>query len=167
MSKEAAKAAWEIDFERELAYADEEESETPEEQIIAGIRERMALGRIRFDQIMSQHIHCKHGSGRFDCIGINEKTVVVGEVVLTLKRADVRHFAADRMEFFKRAFSRHAEGKKVQGVLIYQKARAGAVEEALKLKMKVFRAEDDKTLRAVKTSADIPKRTKTQSHKRR
>ncbi|MGI9336911.1 MAG: hypothetical protein ACR2P4_00155, partial [Gammaproteobacteria bacterium] len=71
------------------------------------------------------------------------------------------------MELFKRSrYHLLAKGKEVRGVLIYQKAKKGAVEEALKLNMKVFRAEDDKTLRPVKTPADIPKRTQTKTHKR-
>lgn len=185
MPKAAAKAPWEVAIERLAATVSEsakemaefrkimgahttEEGEMLENDVAAAIVKDMALGGVKFDEVITNaHVHHgKHGDGEFDWIGINGKIIMVGETRRTLERGAVRHFVADRMELFRRAFWRYAKGREVQGVLIYQKAKAGAVEEALKLKMKVFRAEDDKTLRPVKTAADIPKRTNTKSHKR-
>ncbi|MGI9337248.1 MAG: hypothetical protein ACR2P4_01895 [Gammaproteobacteria bacterium] len=151
-------------FDTELT----EEGEMLECDVAAAIVEDMSLGGVKFDEVITNaFVHGKHGNGEFDWIGINGKITMVGETKRTLNLGDVRRFVFDRMELFKHSrYSNLAKGKEVRGVLIYQKARKGAVEEALKLKMMVFRAEDDKTLRPVKTPADIPKRTQTKTHKR-
>ncbi len=145
-----------------------EEGEMLEHDVASAIVNDMSLGGVEFDEVISNaHVHGKHGDGEFDWIGINGKIAMVGETRRTLECRGVRHFLFDRMELFKRSrYSHLAKGKELRGVMIYQKARKGAVEEALKLNMLVFRAEDDKTLRPVKTPADIPKRTQTKTHKR-
>ncbi|MGI9338416.1 MAG: hypothetical protein ACR2P4_07910, partial [Gammaproteobacteria bacterium] len=185
----AAKADWEIAIEKmaktvaESAARSEEglaelhkimgtetteEGEMLEHDVAAAIVGDMSIGGVEFDEVTTNaHVHGKHGNGEFDWIGINGKIIMVGETKRTLKRDDVRRFVFDRLELFRRSrYHILAKGKEVRGVLIYQKARKGAVEEALKLKMMVFRAEDDKTLRPVKTLADIPKRNQTKTHKR-
>ncbi|MGI9338295.1 MAG: hypothetical protein ACR2P4_07300 [Gammaproteobacteria bacterium] len=145
-----------------------DEGEMLEQQVAAAIIKKMALGGVCFDEVITNaHVHGKHGDGEFDWIGINGKITMVGETRRTLERGDVRRFFADRMELFKRSrYNHHAKGKEVRGVMIYQTAKAGAVEEALKLGMMVFRAEGKKTLRPVQTPADIPpKRTQTKTRK--
>ena len=166
--KRAAESKEEMaELRRIMGIQPTEEGEMLEYDVAAAIVRDMALGGVKFDEVITNaFVHGKHGEGEFDWIGINGKITMVGETRRTLNRGDVRRFFADRMELFRRAFPHYAKGRKVQGAMIYQKAKAGAIEEALKLKMKVFRAEDDKTLRPVRTIADIPKRTRTKTHKR-
>ena len=144
-----------------------DESEMLEQQVAAAIIKKMALGDVRFDEVITNaQVYGKYGDGEFDWVGINGKITIVGETRRALSRGDARLFFKDRVELFKRAFPHYAKGKQVQGALVYQTAKAGAVKEALDLGMIVFRAEGKKTLRPITTPADIlPKRTKTQTHK--
>ncbi len=144
-----------------------DEGEMLEQQVAAAIIKKMALGGVCFDEVITNaHVHGKHGDGEFDWIGINGKITMVGETRRTLERGDARYFFHDRLELFRRAFPKDAEGKEVRGAMIYQKAKKGAVEEALKLQMMVFCAEGDKTLRPVKTPGDIHNPNETKTHKR-
>ena len=91
----------------------------------------------------------------YDIVAENGKMTVAMKVKHTLRLTDVRRFVK-RLSLFDRAFPEMAEGKTVQGGMIYQtvRNREETVAEALKAGLLLLHAEGKKGLRQVKTVAD-------------
>lgn len=140
----------------EVGYFVNGEGEMLEDQAYNALWESKRIGDIRLTDIhQNMHEVVDGKKCEYDIVAENGKTTVVLESKRTLRLTDVRRFVK-RLSLFDRAFPEMAEGKTVQGGMIYQtvRNREETVAEALKAGLLLLHAEGKKGLRQVKTVAD-------------
>ena len=140
----------------EVGYFVNGEGEMLEDQAYNALWESKRIGDIRLTDIhQNMHEVVDGKKCEYDIVAENGKTTVVLESKRTLRLTDVRRFVK-RLSLFDRAFPEMAEGKTVQGGMIYQtvRNREETVAEALKAGLLLLHAEGKKGLRQVKSVAD-------------
>ena len=84
-----------------------------ENEFAEAMREKMEIGGKPIDKVL-QNVHIHH---EFDLVGINGKSVVVGEIKHKLRFSDVEEFVEERLPYFAEECSLIAQGKEIFGMV--------------------------------------------------